>query len=68
MNFQTRTTSRKIRGIINMNKCQNCGEHISSDFVRVFGVNGEVESCVFCGPAEGHSNRLRLVNRFHGSN
>lgn len=31
-----------------MPECQNCGGHITADFVRVFGVDGEAYSCPSC--------------------
>ncbi|WP_435346370.1 DUF7563 family protein [Haloarchaeobius sp. HRN-SO-5] len=31
-----------------MPTCNNCGQYVSHDFVRVFGMSGEVESCIDC--------------------
>lgn len=31
-----------------MPQCQGCGGHITNDFVRVFGVDGEVQNCPDC--------------------
>lgn len=31
-----------------MPKCQNCGGHVTTDFIRVFGVDGEAHSCPEC--------------------
>jgi len=31
-----------------MPECSNCGEHITPDFIRIFGVDGEVHSCPAC--------------------
>lgn len=31
-----------------MPECGNCGSHVTKDFVRVFGCNGEVNGCVEC--------------------
>lgn len=36
-----------------MPKCQGCGSHVSQKFVRVFGVDGEVQGCQEC---QGQSN------------
>ena len=30
------------------NKCGNCGEQVSEDFRRVYGVNGRVNACPEC--------------------
>ncbi|MFW5918522.1 MAG: DUF7563 family protein [Haloferacaceae archaeon] len=31
-----------------MPKCGNCGSHVSDDYVRVLGVDGEVGGCPSC--------------------
>lgn len=31
-----------------MPTCDGCGEYVTSDFIRVFGVNGEVNACPAC--------------------
>lgn len=31
-----------------MANCQNCGSHVSNDFVRVFGIDGDVHGCPSC--------------------
>ncbi|WP_455363926.1 DUF7563 family protein [Natronococcus wangiae] len=31
-----------------MNNCSRCGEHVSHNFVRVYGVDGEVNGCPRC--------------------
>jgi len=31
-----------------MPDCENCGRHVTSDFLRVFGVDGEVHGCPNC--------------------
>lgn len=31
-----------------MPECQSCGGHVTRDFVRVFGVDGEVYGCTKC--------------------
>ena len=28
--------------------CQNCGEYVTKQFVRVFGSGGEVQGCMNC--------------------
>ena len=28
--------------------CQNCESHVTEDYVRVFGIDGEVNSCPSC--------------------
>lgn len=50
------------------NECQGCGSHVSSRFVRLFGVDGQVEACLNCT----EKNKLpyhaagREVPHFHG--
>jgi hypothetical protein len=31
-----------------MPECQECGAHVTQDFVRVFGVEGKVYGCTEC--------------------
>lgn len=31
-----------------MPECKECGAHVTPDFVRVFGVDGEVHGCTNC--------------------
>lgn len=31
-----------------MPECQECGNHVSENFIRVFGVDGEVHGCPEC--------------------
>lgn len=31
-----------------MPSCTECGEHVTRDYVRVFGVDGEVHGCPSC--------------------
>ncbi|WP_425607559.1 DUF7563 family protein [Natrinema zhouii] len=31
-----------------MPKCQNCEGHITVDFIRVFGIDGEAHRCPAC--------------------
>jgi len=31
-----------------MLKCSNCGEHVTPDFLRVFGIDNEVHGCPAC--------------------
>ncbi|MFB1066333.1 hypothetical protein [Natrinema sp. H-ect4] len=31
-----------------MPTCSDCGEFVTRDFIRVFGVGGEVEGCPAC--------------------
>jgi len=39
-----------------MPECQGCGNHVSQNFVRVFGVDGEVQGCQECeGQNEGRA-------------
>lgn len=37
-----------------MPECANCGAFVSTDFVRVFGIDGEAHSCIECGKQDGH--------------
>jgi len=30
------------------NRCNDCGNEVSKDFIRVFGVDGEIEMCPEC--------------------
>lgn len=50
-------------------QCSNCGEHVSQDFVRVYGDNdGEVYGCLSCLTTRDlrKGNHLR-GERAHGS-
>lgn len=31
-----------------MPQCDNCGAHLTPEYVRVFGVDGEVPACLHC--------------------
>jgi len=31
-----------------MPECQNCGSHLTPEYVRVFGMEGEVSVCLHC--------------------
>jgi len=31
-----------------MRECQNCGNHVSEQFARVFSIDGTVRACIEC--------------------
>lgn len=36
--------------------CDDCGAHVSSDWARVFRVNGEVPMCIECSSNSDRAN------------
>lgn len=44
-----------------MPECQNCGNFVTQDFVRVFGVDGKVEGCTEC-KSQGDARRFAGLN------
>lgn len=41
-----------------MPECAECGGHVSADWARVFGVDGEVRFCPGCTPAAERAEQL----------
>ncbi len=39
-------SSERIR--VRMPECQNCGAFVTTDLIRVFGIDGEIHSCPEC--------------------
>lgn len=46
-----------------MPECQNCGAFVTTDFVRVFGVNGKIVDCPSCATYSEVTEQTRKLEK-----